>query len=110
MELVPGYPRKHDPFIRATENENTVTSEYLFRDGAGQAYKPADYLELFAQFVKDNVDQIEAIRILLAKPKGWGTAALAELRDKLTGATCFEPCCSGSPSPASFDTSGGSAW
>lgn len=84
--LLTKYPRKHDPFIRATENEDTVTSEYLFRDGAGQAYKPADYLELFAQFVKDNADQIEAIRILLAKPKGWGTAALAELRDKLTAA------------------------
>ena len=84
--LLTKYPRKHDPFIRATENEDTVTSEYLFRDGAGKAYKPADYLELFAQFVKENADQIEAIRILLAKPKGWGTAALAELRDKLTAA------------------------
>lgn len=84
--LLAKYPRKRDPFIRATENEDTVTSEYLFRDGAGRAYKPADYLELFAQFVKDNADQIEAIRILLAKPKGWGTAALAELRDRLTAA------------------------
>lgn len=84
--LLTKYPRKHDPFIRATENEDTVTSEYLFRDGAGKAYKPADYLELFAQFVKENADQIEAIRILLAKPRGWGTAALAELRDKLTAA------------------------
>src|SRR5262249_52747868 len=33
--LLTKYPRKHDPFIRATENEDTVTSEYLFRDGAG---------------------------------------------------------------------------
>lgn len=86
QELLTKYPRKHDPFIRATENEDTVTSEYLFRDGAGKAYKPADYLELFAQFVKENADQIEAIRILLSKPRGWGTAALTELRDKLTAA------------------------
>jgi type I restriction enzyme R subunit len=84
--LLTKYPRKHDPFYRAVENEDTVTSEYLFRDGAGKAYKPADYLELFAQFVKENADQIEAIRILLEKPKGWGTAALSELRGKLTAA------------------------
>jgi type I restriction enzyme R subunit len=45
---------------------------------------PADYLELFAGFVRENVEQGEAVGILLGKPKGWGAAALTELRDRLT--------------------------
>lgn len=84
--LLVNYPRRQSVFVRAIENEDTVTSEYLVRDGAGQEYKPADYLELFAKFVKENAEQIEAIRILLEKPKGWGTTALNELRNKLTAA------------------------
>jgi type I restriction enzyme, R subunit len=84
--LLTKYPRRVQVFTRAIENEDTVSSEYLVRDGAGKEYKPADYLELFAKFVKENADEIEAIRILLEKPKGWGTAALTELRNKLTAA------------------------
>ncbi len=83
QELLVSYQRKPKLFISAIENQDTVTSEYLPRDGAGKEYKPADYLELFAAFVKANADQVEAIRILLDKPKGWGTAALNELRNKL---------------------------
>jgi type I restriction enzyme R subunit len=84
--LLTKYPRRDRVFIRAIENEDTVSSEYLVRDGAGKEYKPADYLELFAKFVKENAHEIEAIRILLEKPKGWGTAALTDLRNKLTAA------------------------
>jgi type I restriction enzyme R subunit len=65
------------------ENEHTVSSEYLVRDGAGKEYKLADDLDLFARCVKENAEQVEAIRILLDKPKGWGTAALTELRARL---------------------------
>jgi type I restriction enzyme, R subunit len=83
QNLLLNYRRKPKVFISAIENQDTVTSEYLPRDGAGKEYKPADYLELFAGFVKDNAEQIEAIRMLLDKPKGWGTAALTELRNKL---------------------------
>src|SRR6185312_9961412 len=83
QNLLLNYQRKPKVFISAIENQDTVTSEYLPRDGAGKEYKPADYLELFAKFVKDNAEQVEAIRILLDKPKGWGTAALTELRNKL---------------------------
>ena len=86
QKLLTNYQRRPKVFIKAIENEDTVTSEYLVRDGAGKEYKPADYLELFAKFVKDNADQVEAIRILLEKPAGWGTAALTELRAKLTTA------------------------
>lgn len=83
QDLLTSYQRKPRVFMRAIENQDEVTSEYLVRDGAGKEYKPADYLELFAQFVKNNADKIDAIRILLDKPKRWSTKALTELRNSL---------------------------
>jgi type I restriction enzyme R subunit len=77
-------------FIKAIENEDQVSSEYLVRDGSGKEYKPGDYLELFAKFVKENPVQIEAIGILLNRPKNWSAAALSELKTKLsTTPECF---------------------
>ncbi|MDP9224904.1 MAG: restriction endonuclease subunit R, partial [Actinomycetota bacterium] len=46
-------------------------------------YKPADYLEAFETFVRANADHVEAISILLSRPKGWGSQALWELRQAL---------------------------
>ena len=54
------------------------------RGPAGAELKPADYLAAFAVFVKNNPQHIEAIQILLDRPKDWSTAALKELREKLT--------------------------
>jgi len=71
-------------FLRAEEHEDTVSSEYLIRDGLGREHKPEDYLAAFARFVRENPAQIDAIRILLDRPRNWGTAALTELRTKLT--------------------------
>ncbi len=51
---------------------------------AGKEYmKPEDYLDAFTRFVKENPEHIEAIRILLERPKEWKTTALNELREKL---------------------------
>ena len=83
---------------------DTVTSEWMVRDGTGKELKPADYLAAFAQFVKDNPAQIEAIRILLDRPRDWSTVALKELREKLRkspGAVHARPACRRpTPSPA----------
>ena len=78
------YPRPKKTFWKAVENEDTVSSEYLVRDGLGREHKPEDYLELFARFVRDNPSKVEAIGILLDRPQDWSTAALSELRAKLT--------------------------
>src|SRR2546430_12703138 len=51
-----------------------------------QEHKPEDYLQLFARFVRENPARVEAIGILLDRPQSWGTAALSELRAKLTAA------------------------
>ncbi|MCL4205527.1 MAG: hypothetical protein KJ000_23850 [Pirellulaceae bacterium] len=60
-----------------------VTSEFHIRSGSGQDFKPEDYLEAFSRYVRENADQIEAIRIVLDRPQGWSTEALAELKNRL---------------------------
>ena len=60
-----------------------VDSEWLIHGGDGRQYKPEDYLTAFTHFVNENADQIAALQILLARPSGWGTGALGELRTKL---------------------------
>ena len=75
----------------AIENVDTVSSRYIFRDSAGNQYKPEDYLTAFSQFVKENPEHIEAIRILLDRPKDWGTDALSELKKKLAATRSTSP-------------------
>jgi type I restriction enzyme R subunit len=83
QELLENYPRRKKVFLKALENEDTVVSEYLIRDGLGNEYKPEDYLEAFDRFVRENPAKVQAIQILLNRPKDWGTKALDELRKKL---------------------------
>ena len=86
QDLLVNYPRKQRYFIKAYETEDTVTSSWLIRDGKGNEYKPDDYLTAFARFIEENVDQIQAIRILLDRPQDWSTDALSELRKRLVAA------------------------
>lgn len=83
QKLLIEYPRKRDSFLVALASQDTVTTEWFLRDGEGRELKPGDYLAMFAQFVRDNPTHIEAIRILLDRPRDWGTQALSELRTKL---------------------------
>jgi type I restriction enzyme R subunit len=55
----------------------------VLRDVAGREYKPEDYLVAFERFVRENPEHIEAVRILLERPRDWSATALKELRDKL---------------------------
>jgi type I restriction enzyme R subunit len=83
QNLLVHYPRPPRSILVAYENVDTVSSRYIFRDSAGNEYKPDDYLVAFSQFVKENPEHIDAIRILLERPKDWGTDALSELKKKL---------------------------
>ena len=83
QDLLMNYPRKERRFIVAYETQDTVTSSWLVRGIDGKEYKPDDYLTAFAQFVRENPQQIEAIRILLQRPKDWSTKALSDLQQKL---------------------------
>lgn len=84
QDLLQNYPRAPRTFIVAEEQRDTVTSEWLIRDGLGNEHKPDDYLAAFERFVRDNPSKVAAIEILLRKPRDWSTSALQELRDKLT--------------------------
>jgi type I restriction enzyme, R subunit len=77
------YPRPAPTFFRAIEATDHVTSQWLARDGSGTEYKPGDYLQAFDRFVRENQDHIDAVGILLDRPRAWSTAALDELRQKL---------------------------
>ena len=86
QDLLQNYPRAKRTFLVAYETEDTVSSAVFVRDGDGNEWQPADYLDAFATFVRDHADQIEAIRILLDRPQGWSTDALKELRNQLAAA------------------------
>jgi len=83
QDLLVTYPRRKRIFLRAIENVDEVSSQYHICDGTGRQYKPEDYLEAFARFVRENPARVQAIRILLDRPQDWSTAALKELREKL---------------------------
>jgi type I restriction enzyme, R subunit len=74
-------PAKRTFIIASTED--TVESSWLIRGANGIEYKPEDYLTAFSRFVQDNPAHVEAIEILLKKPKGWKPQALNDLREKL---------------------------
>ena len=83
QDLLVNYLRRQRTFLVAYDTEDTVTSAWLVRGADGKEYKPADYLSVFAEFVRENPAQVEAISILLNRPRDWNTAALTELRQKL---------------------------
>jgi type I restriction enzyme R subunit len=83
QDLLVNYPRRQRTFLVAYDTEDTVTSAWLVRGADGKEYKPQDYLTAFAQFVRENPAQVDAIRILLSRPREWSTKALTELQQKL---------------------------
>ena len=83
QDLLINYPRAQKKFIVGYNVPDEVSSEIIEHFGPyGQ--KPEDYLDSFARFVKENPEHIEAIKILLERPKEWKTDALNELRKKLS--------------------------
>ena len=83
LDLCENYQRPPRTFIIAESAEDYVTSEVIFRTSDGKELKPADYLQQFEQFVKENPEHIEAIEILLNRPRDFHTEELKELRQKL---------------------------
>ena len=82
QDLLLHYDRAKPSFLKGYEVQDEVSSEVMFRCG-DRRLKPEDYLEAFSRFVKENPEQIEAITILLNRPKEWSTNVLNELRQKL---------------------------
>ena len=78
QDLLVNYPRPKKVFLKGYEINDTVEDEVMFRVGRNYQ-KPEDYLKLFEQFVKNNPEQIEAIEILLSRPKGWNTSGMVKI-------------------------------
>jgi type I restriction enzyme R subunit len=86
QDLLEHYPRGKSNFVVASSAVDDVSSEWLIRDTAGQQYKPEDYLIKFSEFVRDETSKVDAISVLLNRPKGWSSTTLNELRDVLSRA------------------------
>ena len=83
QDLLLNYPRKQRAFIRAIEAEDNVSSERIARFD-GEIVKPDDYLNSFCEFIKNNKEQVNSIKILVERPKDWNPEALKELRKVIT--------------------------
>lgn len=83
LHICENYQRPKREFVIAETAEDIVTSEVIFRAADGKELKPADYLAMFEEFVRKNPEHIDAIDILLNKPKEFHTDELKALREKL---------------------------
>jgi len=79
QDLLLNYQRAKRTFWVGYDVKDQVSSRKLF----GEWEKPEDYLEAFGKFVRDNVNQVEAIRILMKRPQNWNPEALSKLRTAL---------------------------
>jgi type I restriction enzyme R subunit len=86
QHLLVHYPRPGRTFLVAHTAQDTVASEWLVRGADGREFRPAEYLQAWAEFVRENPVRAQAIPILLEHPRDWSFEALEELRDRL-GAT-----------------------
>jgi len=84
QDLLMNYPRPSRVFLVAHETVDTVSSAWVVRGADGKDYRPEDYLVAFSRFVRENPEKVDAIGILLNRPRAWSTDALTELRRKLT--------------------------
>lgn len=91
QHLLENYERRKEVFLRAYEQQDEVSSSVFFEAGGKHDLKPEDYLVAFSDFIKNKQKEIEAIKILLNKPKSWNTKALNELKAKLEENDFEEP-------------------
>jgi len=87
LDICENYQRARKPFIIAESAVDMVSSERVFRAKDGSELRPSDYIKEFEEFVRKNPEHpehIEAIEILLNKPKDFHTKDLDDLRDKLS--------------------------
>jgi type I restriction enzyme R subunit len=83
LDLCKNYLRPQKKFVRANGAEDYVNSRIIFRAKDGRELGPRDYLTEFEKFVRENPEHIEALEILLSRPKEFDTKQLKALRDTL---------------------------
>jgi type I restriction enzyme, R subunit len=83
QDMLENYERAKKVFLVGYEVVDEIHSDILFYTKIKSGLKPDDYLTAFADFIKQKENEIEAISILLNKPKDWNTKALNELKTAL---------------------------
>jgi type I restriction enzyme R subunit len=83
LGLLEDYPQAQQPFVIAEGVQDRVASTPIFKTADGKPMKPEDYLRSFERFVRENPEQIDALRILLDRPSEFDVSRLNELRAKL---------------------------
>ncbi len=86
QELLVNYQRRDRFFLTANQTQDEVSSEWLVRGSDGVEYKPADYLTAFSEYVRAHEADIEAITVLLKRPRRWNPHTLQQLLEKLKAA------------------------
>ena len=77
------YEKVKSDFLIAENQVDEVSSEHFPIVVNGVEYKPEDYLIMFREFLRKEPDTIEALSILLKRPKDLNTDLLDDLRTKL---------------------------
>ncbi|MCK2213349.1 DEAD/DEAH box helicase family protein [Actinomadura sp. ATCC 31491] len=86
QDLLEHYPRGGRTFVVASSAVDEVSSGWLIRGATGREYRPEDYLMAFTEFVRDEGEKLDAISVLLKRPKSWNPETLTNLRDALSRA------------------------
>ena len=81
QKLLLEYQRAYVPFLVGYEVQDSVSSKKV--DRFGQYETAEGYLDAFSRFVKENADKVDALSILLKRPRDWRPKALEELRRTL---------------------------
>jgi type I restriction enzyme R subunit len=79
QDLLLNYERAKRQFWVTYDTPDEVTSTLHY----GDFDRPEDYLTAFTKFVREKSDNIDAIKILMARPKDWTPEALEDLRRTL---------------------------
>src|SRR5690606_19099388 len=81
QNLLENYERAEKVFLVSYEEHDEVSSTTI--DRFGQFSRPEEYLEAFAEFIRKNESEIEAVSILLKRPQNWQPQALSDLGRRL---------------------------
>lgn len=81
-DLLINYTKPKKEFLVGYDTVDTVTSQVMFKLD-NNLYKPKDYLDQFADFVKEKQNEILALQIILNKQDSWNLNTLEQLRKEL---------------------------
>jgi type I restriction enzyme R subunit len=84
LDLCENYPRPERKFLSAYSAKDYVSSRIVFRAKDGRELGPQDYLQEFEKFVKENPQHVEALEILLQRPRDFDVSQLKSLREALS--------------------------